>query len=365
MIDERRLREVIARYAELTERFCDPELLQDPKAYREISVERAEIEDLAARSKEFLDTLEELEANRAELEGESDPSMLSLYKEEIKNLQKRKEELIEEIRLLLLPQDPHANKNIIMEIRPAAGGDEAGIFAGDLFRMYSRYAESQGWKVEILEAQQTEHNGYKELVFEVKGSEVFRRMKYESGVHRVQRVPETESQGRIHTSTVTVAVLPEADEVADEIAIDPKDLRVDTYRSSGAGGQHVNKTDSAIRITHLPTGLVVACQDERSQHQNRDKAMRVLKAKLLDMERRRQEEVLAADRKSQVGTGDRSEKIRTYNYPQSRVTDHRIGFTVKNLSSTMQGELEPFISALMTHEQQELLARETTQGSLT
>lgn len=362
MIDEDKLREVVARYAELTERFCDPELLKDPKVYKAVSVERAEIESLAAKSREYLEVKEQLKANRAELKSEKDPSMVALYRDEVRNLEESQERLQEEIRLLLLPQDPYANKNIIMEIRPAAGGDEAGIFAGDLFRMYSRFAESRGWKVEILEAQSTELNGYKEMVFEIRGNEVYRQMKYESGVHRVQRVPETESQGRIHTSTVTVAVLPEADELEDEIKIDPKELRIDTFRSSGAGGQHVNKTDSAIRITHLPTGLVVACQDERSQHQNRDKAMKVLKAKLLDMERRRAEEELAADRKSQVGTGDRSEKIRTYNYPQSRVTDHRIGFSVKNLSAVMQGDLGPFVEALMTHEQQELLARETSQG---
>ncbi len=362
MIDEDKLREVVARYAELTERFCDPELLKDPKVYKAVSVERSELESLAAKARDYLEVKEQLRANRAELKTEKDPSMVALYRDEVQNLEEAQERLQEEIRLLLLPQDPYANKNIIMEIRPAAGGDEAGIFAGDLFRMYSRFAESKGWKVEILEAQPTELNGYKEMVFEIRGTEVYRQMKYESGVHRVQRVPETESQGRIHTSTVTVAVLPEADEVDSEIKIDPKELRVDTFRSSGAGGQHVNKTDSAIRITHLPTGLVVACQDERSQHQNRDKAMKVLKAKLLDMERRKAEEELAADRKSQVGTGDRSEKIRTYNYPQSRVTDHRIGFSVKNLSAVMQGDLGPFVEALMTHEQQELLARENAQG---
>lgn len=358
MIDESRLKEVVARYAELTERFCDPQLLQDPKAYREVSKERSALEALAAKAKEFLDGIEEVESNRQELKTETDSSMVSLYREEILRLEARKEELAEEMRLLLLPRDPYSDKNIIVEIRPAAGGDEAGIFAGDLFRMYSRYAESVGWSIGILDAQPTELNGYKEMVFEVKGEEVYGWMKYESGVHRVQRVPATESQGRIHTSTVTVAVLPEAEEV-DEVVIDTKDLRIDTYRSSGAGGQHVNKTDSAIRITHLPTGLVVACQDERSQIQNRARAMKILQAKLLDAERRRVEEEHAADRKSQVGTGDRSEKIRTYNYPQSRVTDHRIGMSVKNLSSVMNGEIGPFLQALRTHEQQELLAAES------
>lgn len=357
MIDELKLREVAARYDELTERFCDQELMKDPKAFRDVSVERANIEELAAKSKEYLAAGDQIASNTKELASETDPDLIDLYREEIQSLKARRAELQEEIRLLLLPQDPYASKNIIVEIRPAAGGDEAGIFAGDLFRMYSRFTESKGWSINILDAQPTELNGYKEMVFEVKGSEVYRHMKYESGVHRVQRVPATESSGRIHTSTVTVAVLPEADEV-DDVAVETKDLKVDTYRASGAGGQHVNKTDSAVRITHLPTGIVVACQDERSQHQNRDKALKILKAKLLDAERRRQEEETAADRKSQVGTGDRSEKIRTYNYPQSRVTDHRIGMSVKNLSAVMNGDIGPILDALQTHEQQELLARE-------
>lgn len=362
MIDELKLREVIARYDELTQRFADPSLFDDPEAGREVSVERSGIEELAARSTEYLKAGEELAENKEALTDESDASMVELYKEEIARLEAEREELFEKIRLLLLPKDPYADKNIIMEIRPAAGGDEAGIFAGDLFRMYSRFTEAKGWTVQILDAQPTELNGYKEMVFEVRGTEVYRHLKYESGVHRVQRVPDTESQGRIHTSTVTVAVLPEADEV-DEITVEAKDLKVDTYRASGAGGQHVNKTDSAVRLTHLPSGIVVACQDERSQHQNRDRAMKILKAKLLDAERQRAEQELAADRKSQVGTGDRSEKIRTYNYPQSRVTDHRIGLSVKNLSAVMNGDIGPILDALQTHEQQELLAMENAQGS--
>lgn len=357
MIDDSRLEEVVGRYAELTERLSDQALYDDPKAYKEVSVERAGLEELAEKAKEFLESKARLAKNKADLRAESDSSMAELYKEEISDLEESLETLTEQIRVLLLPKDPYADKNIIMEIRPAAGGDEAAIFAGDLFRMYNRYAESKGWSVSILDAQPTGLNGYKEMVFEIQGNAVYRHLKYESGVHRVQRVPETESQGRVHTSTVTVAVLPEADEV-DEIQVEMKDVKVDTYRASGAGGQHVNKTDSAVRLTHLPSGVVVACQDERSQHQNRDKAMRILKAKLLDMERRRQEEEYAADRKSQVGTGDRSEKIRTYNYPQSRVTDHRIGMSVKNLSAVIDGDLEPFSQALQAHEQQELLAAE-------
>lgn len=361
MIDDARLEEVIGRYNELTERLCDPQLLNDPDAYRDVSTERAGLEELANRSKLFLEQKEQLAENKEELRAESDASMSALYKEEIETLEASLEKLTEEIRLLLLPKDPYADKNIIVEIRPGAGGDEAAIFAGDLFRMYHRYAESKGWTLSILNEQSTGLNGYKEMVFEIQGRQVYQHLKYESGVHRVQRVPETESQGRVHTSTVTVAVLPEADEV-DEIAVDPKDLKVDTYRASGAGGQHVNKTDSAVRLTHLPSGVVVACQDERSQHQNRDKALRILKAKLLDMERQRQEQEVAADRRSQVGTGDRSEKIRTYNYPQSRVTDHRIGLSVKNLSAIMDGDLDVFSLALQAQEQHELLAAEGGQG---
>ncbi|MGE0490910.1 MAG: peptide chain release factor 1 [Vulcanimicrobiota bacterium] len=354
MLDELKLQEIVNRYDELTERFCDPELLTDPDAYKEVAQERASLEELAGKAREFLTVISEIATNRAELESEKDASMVALYRDDLKSLERRHEALSEEIRVLMLPKDPFANKNIIMEIRPAAGGDEAGIFAGDLFRMYNRYADRKGWKLEVMDAHPTELSGFKEVVFEIRGREVFSHLKYESGVHRVQRVPETESSGRIHTSTVTVAVLPEAEEV-DEISVNDKDLKIDTYRASGAGGQHVNKTDSAVRITHLPTGLVVACQDERSQHQNKDKAMRILKAKLLDQERRRQEAELAANRKSQVGTGDRSEKIRTYNYPQSRVTDHRIGMSVKNLTSVMDGDLDPFIEALQTDEQQALL----------
>ncbi len=354
MIDDLKLQEIANRFDELTERFCDPELLTDPDAYKEVAQERASLEELAGKAKRYLAVQSELEDNRQGLQAETDPELVEMFKEEKKNLEAELSELQEVIQILLLPKDPFADKNIIMEIRPAAGGDEAGIFAGDLFRMYSRYADHKGWKVEIMNASPTELNGFKEVVFEICGHEVFGHLKYESGVHRVQRVPATESQGRIHTSTVTVAVLPEAEEV-DQIDINDKDLKIDTYRASGAGGQHVNKTDSAVRITHLPTNLVVACQDERSQHQNKDKAMKILRAKLLEMERRRQEEELAADRRSQVGTGDRSEKIRTYNYPQSRVTDHRVGMSVKNLADVMNGELDNFIAALRNDEQQALL----------
>ena len=354
MIDESRLEEVVGRYAELTERCSDPELYNDAKAFKEVSMERAGIEELAQKSKEYLESKAQLARNKADLRAESDDSMIELYKEEISTLEESIEKLHDEIRLLLLPKDPYADKNIIMEIRPAAGGDEAAIFAGDLFRMYNRYADSKGWTVSIMDAQPTGLNGYKEMVFEIQGTEVYRYMKYESGVHRVQRVPETESQGRVHTSTVTVAVLPEADEV-DEIQVESKDLKVDTYRASGAGGQHVNKTDSAVRITHLPTGIVVT-SSEKSQHQNRAKAMQVLRAKLYDMERQRADDARSADRKSQVGSGDRSERIRTYNFPQGRVTDHRINLTLYKLDAVIAGDLDEVVDALVADYQAGQLA---------
>jgi peptide chain release factor 1 len=359
LLDHQRLREIIGQFDELTEKLCDPELLADPAAYMKATKERSGMEKLASKAREYLQVLGELDATRAELSSATDPEMQALFKEEFKALKEREEGLEAEVKILLLPPDPYAGKNVIVEIRPAAGGDESAIFAGDLFRMYCRFADSKGWKYEVLDAQPQELGGFKELTFEVTGHEVFGNLKYESGVHRVQRVPATEAQGRIHTSTVTVAVLPEADDV-EEVPIRAEDLKVDTYRSSGAGGQHVNKTESAIRITHLPSGIVVACQEERSQHQNRDKAMRTLRAKLLEVERVRAEQELAASRKSQVGTGDRSEKIRTYNYPQSRVTDHRIGLSVQNLPAIMEGDLGEIIDALRHNEQQSLLQGATT-----
>lgn len=354
LVELDKLREIVARFDELTERFCDPGVLSDGKLYKKVATERSELEDLAKASKTYLKAEEDRVAAEQGLGEAEDPDMKDLFRMEIEELKDQQKQLQEEIRLLMLPKDPHSGKNVIVEIRPAAGGDEAGLFASDLFRMYSRYSESKGWKLQVLDSSPTEVGGFKEVVFEIHGHEVFGSLKYESGVHRVQRVPETESGGRIHTSTVTVAVLPEVEDV-DEVKVEDKDLRIDTYRASGAGGQHVNKTDSAIRITHLPSGLVVACQDERSQHQNKDKAMRILRAKLLEAEIRRQQEELAANRKSQVGTGDRSEKIRTYNYPQSRVTDHRVGFSVKNLNAVMEGGLEPFVDVLRSQEQQELM----------
>ncbi|MFS8544492.1 MAG: peptide chain release factor 1, partial [Limnochordales bacterium] len=290
------------------------------------------------------------------LEEKLDPEMRELAREELARLSQREAELEKELRVLLLPKDPNDEKNIIVEIRAGAGGEEAALFAADLFRMYSRYAENRGWRVEMMSASPTELGGFKEVIFMVHGKNAYSRLKYESGVHRVQRVPTTEASGRIHTSTATVAVLPEAEEV--DVEIRPEDLRIDVFRSGGHGGQSVNTTDSAVRITHLPTGIVVTCQDERSQLQNREKAMRVLRARLLDMKRREQEEELAAARRSQVGTGERSERIRTYNFPQGRMTDHRIGLTLYKLDAVLQGELDEVIDALVMADQAEQLERQ-------
>ena len=291
-------------------------------------------------------TTQEQDDLRAMLSEGLDPEMKALCQEEFSANKKKLEELEQELKILLLPRDPNDDKSVIMEIRGGVGGEESALFAHSLFRMYSMYAETKRWKTEILNANETELGGYKEISFMITGEGAYSRMKYESGVHRVQRVPETETQGRIHTSTVTVAVLPEAEDV--EVEINPSDLKIDTFRSGGAGGQHINKTDSAIRITHLPTGLVVECQDERSQYKNKDKAMKVLKSRLLEAEREKQQNEVAQERKSQVGTGDRSERIRTYNFPQGRLTDHRIGLTLYRLEDVMNGNLDEVIDALIT-----------------
>lgn len=354
MLDLGRLREIVAQFDELTEKLCDPDLLSDPNRYKAAAQQRSGMETMANQCRKYVELSEQHDEVRTELDNARDPEMQAMFKDEFAELKQQIEELEPVIRKLMLPKDAFAGKNVIVEIRPAAGGDEAAIFAGDLFRMYGKFAEKHQWTCNILEAQATDLGGFKEVVFEIQGFEVYSHMKYESGVHRVQRVPETEAQGRIHTSTVTVAVLPEA-ETVDEVPIDVKDLKVDTYRAQGAGGQHVNKTESAIRITHLPTGVVVACQDERSQIQNRERAMRILRAKLLEAERERITNEHAETRRGQVGTGDRSEKIRTYNYPQSRVTDHRIGLSIMNLPAIVQGELDEIVGALQTAEQEELL----------
>ena len=356
MLDLSRLKEMERRFEELEHSLCNPEVLSNPAEYQKLSKERKSIEEVARRSKELGETVEHIAENQKALTHESDNEMRELYRAEIEELEARRLQLEDELTKLLLPRDPYAGRNVIVEIRPAAGGEESALFAQELFRMYLYYAERMGWKTEILSRQDTDLGGMKEVSLSIQGHDVYQHMKYESGVHRVQRVPATEASGRIHTSTVTVAVLPEVDDV-DEVPINEKDLRIDTYRSSGAGGQHVNKTESAIRITHLPTGIVVTCQDERSQRQNREKAIRILQAKLLEIERQKAEDEITSSRRSQVGAGDRSEKIRTYNFPQSRLTDHRIGFSVHNLSAVMEGDLEDVIKALIENEQRELMEK--------
>ncbi len=350
-----------ARLTGLAERFIEIErLLSDPKVigkqdqFRKLAQEYAEISPVVKLYGDYRLVQDELAAARAMLK-DTDASIRAMAQEEVADAESRIEKFAADIQTLLLPKDPDDARNIFLEIRAAAGGDESGIFAGDLFRMYNYYATAHGWEVEIVTQSPGEHGGYKEIIARIVGRDVYSRLKFESGAHRVQRVPQTEAQGRIHTSTCTVAVLPEAEEI-DAINVNPADLKVDTFRASGAGGQHVNKTDSAIRITHLPTGIVVECQDERSQHKNRSRAMSILSARLLEAERRKQREHEAATRKSLVGTGDRSERIRTYNFPQGRVTDHRINLTLYKLDQVMEGKLDELIDALRTADQTDQLA---------
>jgi peptide chain release factor 1 len=350
-----RLEAIHRRYEELSQLLCDPEVINDPKRLREYSKEQADLEETNQAYLEYKQVVQQYEEAKEMLEEKLDPEMRELVKMELDELEEKKEKLEERIRILLLPKDPNDEKNVIMEIRGAAGGDEAALFAADLFRMYTRYAERQGWKVEVMEANTTGLGGFKEVVFSIQGKGAYSRLKFENGAHRVQRVPETESGGRIHTSTATVAVLPEAEEV--EIEINEKDLRIDTFCSSGPGGQSVNTTKSAVRITHLPTGLVVSCQDEKSQNSNKEKALRVLRARLYDMKMKEEMAKIADARRSAIGTGDRSERIRTYNFPQSRVTDHRIGLTLHKLDSILDGELDEIIDALILKEQTELLEK--------
>lgn len=354
-----RLDEIDRRYRQLGEAMATPEVISDPDRLQKLAREQAGIEDIVTKYREYQQTSKELEDVRAmHISGLDDEEMNELVRQEIDSLEGRRAALLEEIKLALLPRDPSDDRDIIMEIRAGAGGDEAGLFAADLFRAYSRYAQSRGWAVDVIDSNESGIGGFKEIIFEIKGKGAFSRLKYERGVHRVQRVPVTESSGRIHTSTATVAVLPEADEV--EVNIDPDDLKMDFYHSGGAGGQNVNKVETAVRITHLPTGIVATCQDERSQLKNRLKAMSVLRARLLDMERRRQEQAVSQQRRSQVGTGDRAEKIRTYNFPQDRVTDHRIGLTLRNLERILDGDLDELIDALATSEQARQLAEQLT-----
>ncbi len=342
------------RLEEINALLADPGVISDQERFRSLSREYAQLEPLINAWREYRQLQEEIESAGSML-GDEDPEMRAMAEEEMRHARARQEQLEMELQRLLLPTDPNDEKNIYLEIRAGTGGDEAALFAGDLFRMYSRYAELKGWQVEIISASPGEHGGYKEIIARIVGRGAYSRLKFESGAHRVQRVPETESQGRIHTSACTVAIMPEADEV-EAIDINPADLKVDTFRASGAGGQHVNKTDSAIRITHLPSGIVVECQDERSQHKNRARAMALLQARLLAAEQEKQAAERAESRRLQVGSGDRSERIRTYNFPQGRVTDHRINLTLYKLEEVMEGELDQVIEPLIAEYQADQLA---------
>ena len=345
-----KLKALAQRMDELEARLAEPGLYDDPDRAAKLLKERNELEPIVAA---FHAYEKAKQAQEDALEMLSDPDMKELAQEELQQAKADIARLEDELKILLLPKDPNDEKNIFVEIRGGAGGEESALFAADLYRMYTMYADKRGWQTEVMSASETELGGYKEIVFRVAGDKVYSRLKFESGVHRVQRVPETESQGRVHTSTTTVAVLPEAEEV--DFYLDPNDLRIDTFRSSGAGGQHINKTSSAIRITHIPTGTVVECQDERSQHKNRDKAMRVLRSRLYEAEVEKQQAAIAADRKSQVGTGDRSERIRTYNFPENRVSDHRIKLTIYKLDQFLNGDMDEILDALIAADTAEKL----------
>ncbi|MBS5369833.1 MAG: peptide chain release factor 1 [Longibaculum muris] len=350
-----RLETIARRYEELNEILMDPSIASDINKMTEASKEQASLETAYNLYQEYKKVISGIEEAK-ELLKEDDPEIREMAELELSELEDKKPQLEEKLHLELIPKDPNDNKNVIVEVRGAAGGDEGNIFAGDLYRMYVKYAESQGWKIEIMEAQESDAGGYSLISFMVKGEGVYSKLKFESGSHRVQRVPKTETQGRVHTSTATVLVMPEAEEV--DFELNPGDLRIDTYRASGAGGQHINKTDSAVRITHIPTGTVTTSQDGRSQHDNKDKAMRAMRTKLYEMKLREQEEAIGSERRNKIGSGDRSEKIRTYNYPQNRVTDHRIGLTIQQLDRIMEGKLEEIIEALINEDQRLKLAGE-------
>lgn len=353
-----KLDEVEGRYEELNRKLSEPATLQNPKLMRELGREHRQLEQVVEAFRKLRGVQGQIAGNKALLAEESDVDLLAMAKEELQQLELESESLSQAVQVLLSPKDPNDDKNVVLEIRSGTGGDEAALFVGELFRMYSRLGESLGWRTDVLSASAGSQGGFKEVIALLEGDEVFSMLKFESGVHRVQRVPATETQGRIHTSAVTVAVLPEAEDV--DVDIQERDLRIDVYRSSGPGGQSVNTTDSAVRITHLPTGLVVSCQDEKSQHKNKAKGLKVLRARLLDKVQSEQHEAMAAERRSMVKTGDRSEKIRTYNFPQDRLTDHRIGLTLHNLPRIMQGELGEVIGALRAHFQAEALKGEAT-----
>ena len=346
------------RYSELNRKLYEPSVAADPEAYQKIMKEIKSIEEIVLTYRDYKAAVQTEQDSLEILEG-GDSELHELAQMELDEAKEKIEELSEQLKILLLPKDPNDDRNVIVEIRGGAGGEESALFSAVLFRMYTMYAEKRGYRVEVVNVNETELGGYKEISFMIEGDGAYSRFKYESGVHRVQRVPETESQGRVHTSTTTVAVLPEAEDV--ELEIDPKDLKIDTFRSSGAGGQHINKTSSAIRVTHIPTGTVVECQDERSQYKNKDKALKVLKSRLLKEKQDKQASEIAADRKSQVGTGDRSERIRTYNYPQGRLTDHRIGLTLYKLEDILNGNLDEVIDALVTADRAEKLKESMEQ----
>ncbi|PUU95573.1 peptide chain release factor 1 [Halanaerobium sp.] len=342
---EEKLDKLVANYKKLNSKLSDPEVINDSEKYQKLLKKHAKLKKIVDKYKEYKEAKEGIKEAEEMMELDDDPEMQALFEEEIAELKPKKERLQERLPIMLLPDDPNDEKNVIVEIRAGAGGDEAGLFAADLYRMYTRYAESKGWKVEVMSANESGTGGFKEIIFTIEGTDIFKYLKYESGVHRVQRVPSTESSGRIHTSTATVAVLPEAEEV--DVEINTNDLTIDTFRSSGPGGQSVNTTDSAIRITHEPTGLTVSCQDEKSQHKNKAKAMRILRARLQEKKEQEKQQERAEARKSQVGTGDRSEKIRTYNFPQGRVSDHRINLTVHQLDKILDGDLDQVIEPLI------------------